>query len=276
MWRFGVVVLYAVISEAANASDTNQRPWVPFDSAATRYFSISQEYPERWIGIDSDDPVVYSPQSRHVFVLSHRGDVLSDANEYELEIFAIDNIREVGRDLNAARSTTIRPIRAVVLRSKSPDRPAISNARWRPDGLAVHFLGMTSIGVVQAFELDIESGALKQLTRHSRSIEWFEYRDGGVLFQSSVDTPLRTARYPMEALVRDQFGAVRSPSSRSMPTTVVYASYHEGVAHPLDRLIGSDEVWIAPGGRQAIAVELVTTGYRFILIDLTSGQSSRI
>src|SRR5262249_32866979 len=126
-----------------------------------------------------------SLDGRYFFYVSIHGDLESDVERYELEVFAAEDLLRVLPDLGQKeRRSRVRAIAVARLSSHVPAMPAIQNAQWEPDSSSVLFLSIAEDGTGQVYRLDVHSGKLIQLTSHPTSIGSFSFRNGGLVFTS--------------------------------------------------------------------------------------------
>ena len=128
---------------------------------------------------DSASRLVYlwSPDLRHVALLSFFGDLERDQVVYRLWIYSADSIRK-------AASDSIPPL-ARVERTTRRNRPAIADATWAPDGRSIYFLGERE-GARQVTRLDLETGKVDVLTHSATDILAFGVGGGRVVYSAEV------------------------------------------------------------------------------------------
>src|SRR5688572_6566121 len=96
-------LLWALGSCAAAAGQG--RDWTAQDSLAVRYFVTDWAFPGFLAEARPDREVAkFSPDGRHFFFVSIRGDVAEDRTEYTLWIYSTQSVRQALRSTRGGRS----------------------------------------------------------------------------------------------------------------------------------------------------------------------------
>src|SRR6185437_1425469 len=93
-----LTALMVAMGEAGAADSSSLRAWTPNDSIGVRYISADQYESANWIAGhfpgQEDRSVISSPDGQYFFFLTHHGDLETDSNVYELEVFKVALVRE--------------------------------------------------------------------------------------------------------------------------------------------------------------------------------------
>lgn len=103
------------------------------------------------------DPALFSPDGKHFVIVTKKGNVEKNTNEYALLLFQTDK---------ALRSPTGE---VLVWFSSSSNRPGIQNIKWIDDR-TLAFIGENPGELQQVYEVDCETGRLTKLTNHSTNV----------------------------------------------------------------------------------------------------------
>lgn len=124
-----------------------------------------------------NDQIIWSPDGRLVAVVTYRGDLARNQNEYTLRLFKAENL------LSKPEAEVIATL------SSSSLRPAIQNVRWmNPQTLA--FLGEMPGELPQVYAVDIVSRQLSRRTQATATILSFDISsDGSVVVYATEGAP---------------------------------------------------------------------------------------
>ena len=105
----------------------------------------------------SSDAVQFSPDNKRFFFVLTKGSLEQNVNEYSLQVVESGNLhlKLKGRTL---------------VRMRSSDQPAISNACWMKNSRTIVFLGANREGNSAIYSLNISTRRLRRLTPSSTSI----------------------------------------------------------------------------------------------------------
>jgi dipeptidyl aminopeptidase/acylaminoacyl peptidase len=130
----------------------------------------------------SAPPVQFSPDGQQFAVITRRGDVEHNTNDYSLLLY---------RSSEAFDSPRPRVLLAL---TSSNNNPAISDAKWI-DNTKLIYLGQAPGASLQLYSIDVRSGKIEQLTRHRGDV---------ISFASTIDTVAYLALDP--TLYREESG----------------------------------------------------------------------
>src|ERR1700728_1998302 len=103
------------------------------------------------------NPALFSPDGTHFVIVTRKGNIEKNTNDYALLLFNADEV---------LRSPT--PLVLASL-SSSSNRPGIQDIRW-VDDRTIAFLGENTGQLQQVYEVDCETKRLTKLTGHSTSV----------------------------------------------------------------------------------------------------------
>src|SRR6266850_2732222 len=106
------------------------------------------------------DPVNFSPDGKNFIIVTKRGNIEQNTNDYSLLLFQTDGV---------LRSPTPK---VLVLLSSSSLRPGIQHIQW-VDNHTIAFLGENAGELQQVYEVDCETRQLSKLTNHSTNVTSF-------------------------------------------------------------------------------------------------------
>jgi dipeptidyl aminopeptidase/acylaminoacyl peptidase len=182
------------------------RPWTIADSISVRYVVDTKEqgqYGPR--GPHGDNLVVPSPDGKHFFFVTKRGDIATDSNVEEMSVFSTkDVLRELMQPRRKARSH-VRPAQTATMRSARSDAVhAINDARWNGLG-SIMFIGVEGAGPRRVYGLDVHTGTLQcragcELTGGQEVIRFDSSGDGMLCEVESPAQPELEGAYPIAAV----------------------------------------------------------------------------
>lgn len=255
-------------AHAANRMPMTLAAWTPATSIAQRHFVLDPEAVTSWY--PASEPVIFSPDKRLFFVTVFHGELSSDSNIYELQVFSVPKARAI---LDGGKSNLRASARLWTSQhaARFANSGAIEDARWEPDSEAILYRGASAEGVYQAFRLDVRTGELTQLTHEPLGIQNFDYLGGGLIYTPIVPALRRSnVSYPMEAVNRSASGEIFPPwRPKLQDVRINLMSYHGSAPR---ELTGSTllRIWMAPTGGRALAMQTSrNTGAQFALINLT-------
>lgn len=221
---FLFLALFAVKSSGEKQAGEGLRDWTPRDSVAVRYFA------DETGSVDETGSMpAISPDGSHFFFVSFHGDLSCDCNEYELFVFATEEVRQALARAVSGRGPPPLPLRILIRRSLPQKNVAILNPRWEGDGESITFLGpVDDHGARQLYLFNIRSGAVTPLTNITDALRTI-YREGDTVI-SEVEVPdeVPPPVYPVHSITRtelqDAFFEATTP--RKIPKTLV--SYRGG------------------------------------------------
>lgn len=132
------------------------------------------------------DPALFSPDGQHFVIVTKKGNVEKNTNEYALFLFQTDK---------ALRSPTGE---VLVSFSSSSNRPGIQGIKWIDDR-TVAFLAENPGELQQVYEVDCETRRLTKLTNHSTNVTSYTINtnDDGLFFM---------AQRPVQPLIERKAG----------------------------------------------------------------------
>jgi dipeptidyl aminopeptidase/acylaminoacyl peptidase len=175
-------------------------------------------------GSESMDSAVatFSPDDAEFIVLTHRGSLEKNSNDYCLLLF---------HSADAFRSP--RPDVLLTWPSLSND-PAISHVRWLADNKTILFLGKQTGQRQQVFSLNVQTRELKRLTRHPTDILSFDAT-------ADLRTIVYLARQPVTSLI-DDWSRINGLviSDQSLTNLLIGHNTDEWWLSPLQLFVSSD------------------------------------
>lgn len=235
-----LAAIASVILIAGASSAYGDRPWSAADSIAVRYFG---EAP-----FDTPGRIVPAPSGAHFFVITWHGDLESDANVYDLDVFSV---AQFGDPTYRAEP---RPTRRVTFQSTS-NAAGISNARWlTPTSIA--FLGADGSEPPQVYKLGLEEASAQKLTNAPGGVFSFDSQGSEVVFIAGVDRSA-VQRYPAQWLPSDApYFLFRPPHAASSVAVFAYDNRGTRQVGPTARasLAPYFRLWMAPNGQQAVVL----------------------
>lgn len=213
----------------------------------------------------------FSPNGKVFVVVVRRGDIAQNVNIYSMLLWEVRGGNAVGpRTILRMRSSSIWP-------AIDPD-----TIEWSQDSKSLTFLGEHAGGLHELFQLNIGTGALRELTDHSTSIlSYSRDRDGDALAYTAIPQfrslwTQQTARYgfpvttqylsDVQDLIigrKGYYGGRGRPAEREL---FVEESHGTREIQPLHgsffggEVLGRDGrryVSMSPDGRHVVAVESV-------------------
>ena len=197
-----------------------------------------------------DNPAEFSADGKHFVIITAKGNIQNNTNDYALLLFQTDN---------AMRSPTPE---VLVSLSSSSTRPAIQDVTW-VDDRTVAFLGEHSGELQQVYDVDCKTRSLRKLTNHSTSVISYTVAPnvGSLFFLAErPEEPLFDERVLRDGLViSNQFLPDLLAGKRRL-TNVQFADLFEtsteGHEDPV-RIPGNycpwSHPWLSPNGRYLIA-----------------------
>ncbi len=123
----------------------------------------------------SIEEIKRSPDGKHFFIITRRGNLSADTLQYELILFDVEDVLAFVADDNP---TELAPPNVLVSFESSPigggaRSGGIGQARWLPDSRRIAFVGERLSGHAQVYSVDIQTGRLRSLTAHSTPVQRF-------------------------------------------------------------------------------------------------------
>lgn len=168
-------------------SDKRSSNWTPDTSVSRRVFS-----PEL---------IKFSNDRERFFFVYYSGARSCDCLKFELTVYSV---REVRAALEAGTLRSIAPISHLQRISSINHLAAIAGAEWTRSGKAIRFRGPDREGLLQSFEFDVESGAVKQLTSWNVDGSNSSIVENTKILDARNDYVEQIAKfaYPMQAVTR--------------------------------------------------------------------------
>lgn len=242
-------LLVASVGPVVSAAD-ELRSWTPRDSVSVRYYTSDQKDPFFWQspGDPPDGTVVYSADMKYFFYLTHHGDLESDTNIFDLNIYATHDVRQWLRKRSAV---PLPPFRTLSLRTASSTNSSIRLAMWDESEPAIYFVGISERGDERVNRFDVANGSLTELSARPHRVELLRARGGTVLFVDVAPPPPQKTPYPALFIERDPDGSIDAPRNRVNLHAVRSLFIVSG--DTLRQIPGAySDFWISPDGRRAI------------------------
>ncbi|HLA12251.1 MAG TPA: prolyl oligopeptidase family serine peptidase [Pyrinomonadaceae bacterium] len=285
-----VVPIAATAQENDSLVNNHLRTWTPQDSVGVRNIVLFPSSPlALGAGTPSEgrEPIVWSPDGEVFFFMIRRGELGSDSNIYELQVFRSADVRAWLVEIGAKSARSLTPWRTVVQRTISSTSPAISGARWDLDSKSIVYWGLDNPDpeTHQVLRLDLPSGKVDRLTDYPKAVHggvlrWFDYSNGTLIYNGYHEKEI-AARYPMETVALSPGGTVMSLDLRMRveandnTTGILYVSYRGGRPLQLSsRVRFARAVWMSPDGRKAVIRAQVGKSEEFVLADLENNRVS--
>jgi dipeptidyl aminopeptidase/acylaminoacyl peptidase len=279
----GAVGAILLALAGASVAADELRAWHIEDGVELRYIAEAEF---------GDGRVVWSPNRRFFYFMTHVGELACDCVEYTLEIYDAARVSAFLGD-QGPDSAANAPFRRVVRRTNSSDFDAgraISNVRWAANETALYFLGADGESARRLYRYDVESDALTPLTPGDFDVGLYLERAGSIVyFGSGPDDrhPDALNRYPTVPIVADEITA--QLTGRQLSRWQAFTLASGDAPRPLNaRAFGQQTAWIAPDGRHAVMVfrgdgaevpaawraydRQPLLGVQYMLIDIASGQ----
>ena len=255
------------LAEPADATwPDGTRRWTVSDSVGLSYLSRQGVNPlgADAIALRDGDPVLWSPDRRHLLLLTYRGDLACDCLRYSLRVY---DAQAIARQLSSGQAVAQRPA-PVAEASFATDSPyeqmaGIIQPRWDGNG-AVLFTAVRD-HLRQVFRLSLVSGAVSQLTSVADALESSDGGPVGGVYNAAAagdalvfTTPAQVALPPLSATypslsVADQ--PISGYDQRSAGLDRVYVgSSHGGDARRVAACVGgvSGQLALSPNGRSVV------------------------
>lgn len=173
--------LFPLITAAAFAQSEKPGFSVKDDIAMVRFNDPSGE-----AGDHRANDIKYSPDGRHVAVVTTRGLLKSDQVESTISVFDLDAVNGFLRD---SRSK-LPPRHVVAVISARPEHadlmdfaPAIKDLRWSPNSARLYFTGQNSLGAMQLYEARMsEGGSFRALTPPDYSVSRYDITSDTIVY----------------------------------------------------------------------------------------------
>ena len=107
-------------------------------------------------------PTQFSPDGRSFTVITRKGDVKTNTNEYSLLLFRTSDQSEPASP------------EVIATFASSSNRPGITNVRWLRDNQTILFLGARHDDKQQIYSLNVRTRKFRQITRHDTDILTFD------------------------------------------------------------------------------------------------------
>lgn len=234
-----------------SASANQSRPWTVQDSIAVTYYERSSY---GWSSIDADSPVHFSPDEQYFFFVKRRGELACDCNVFTLEVFSTAAIKKLSGD-----QAYLEPYRRFELRSRASEvgYAGISSARWDERSQGIYFLHAADDLPPQVARLNLVDGRVELLTNVPLGVTQFDTANGTLLFRALLEKRPRTKfkRYPVTRVEKNDLAEILG-----FPYDYIFGSlvsYRGAPATALGSADGTDEFWLAPDGRRAIALRRI-------------------
>jgi len=122
----------------------------------------------------------YSPDKEHFIIVTRRGNLATDKNEYRLILYRSQDVRDFLSQNGDGRHKIPRPSGKILSIVSTPSnvgtarQHGVRNVTWLADNKTLAFIGDTGTAPGQVFTIDIKSGKVQKLTQHPRSVMAFK------------------------------------------------------------------------------------------------------
>jgi len=162
-----VTVLVAALvctSLSSSAEENIKRPFTIKDSIEISYI----------VGPEEEDPApIYSPDTRYFLLVTQRG--VLPSNTLEGTIWLFD--RQSVRDYSAGKSAGNPPPRKLVTLSSTSNTAVVNDVRWIDGSRRIAFLGKNGSPYQRLFVIDVETGAVRAVTKDQLYVTAYDVRD---------------------------------------------------------------------------------------------------
>ena len=272
--RLLTVVLSCLMVAGTASAESPLRPWTPSDSVAVRYFSWNLQDPWSPAGDDYQPRIELSADGRSFFFIVHHGELLDDAQVYELRVYDVGELHRL-LDRAGKAPAVAQPRWKVEFRSFANSTSGIGDVRWQPDGTGVLFKGITRTGTYRAYRLDMKSGRVQALTDEKVDVLDFHFGGGSVIYRRIHPRVPQEAPYPLEFLPRRPDGKPAGETFRRAADRFTVEVARSGERARTLAGVRVSGAWFSPDGQKVVlsAVSDAPLGVRpgplkFLLFDL--------
>lgn len=184
---FSVIALMAIVP--IRCMPGQQRAFSVKDDIAMARFND----PSADINAVENDSDNYSPDGKHVAVVTTRGLIATDQSRSEITLF---EVAEIERFLQSGPRSRPRPRRIAAVTAISqgqqtvPYAAIIHDLRWSEDGKRIYFRGQNERGGYQLYEARTDRGGYHTLTPAALDVDHYDVAGDTIVYTASrIDAP---------------------------------------------------------------------------------------
>jgi hypothetical protein len=183
-----ILCLGILVALAANCRAANKRSFTVTDDIELAHFIDPFQ-----TGLRS--PVKFSPDGRHLSVVTERGVLKNNNIEDTVWLFSVsDMMSNPGRSADAVQSFAVQIATVSARRS-----PAISYIRWLDDSSGLVFIGANSSGKHQLLQVDVSSKKLRRLSDDGQDVTAFDIQNRHIIY-STLDPSINDSSHAAESV----------------------------------------------------------------------------
>jgi dipeptidyl aminopeptidase/acylaminoacyl peptidase len=250
--RSAVVLWLAILSLICQAAAAPPRRAVSVDDIV-EFTQVDSIGSENFLSVGERS---FSPDRLHFFIVTHRGDLASGLNVYDIRVYETTDIDALLRRTKSFRD--VRPVATATLGSAT-NEAAIGQVQWSADSRKIFFLGQTRSSPAQVYSLDIASSELSQETEAPGGI--LSYGASGDTFVYYAFLPRSLDRRQVGFAVTDQplLDILTGEQSASAPPAQLFVRRRGEQARPLalgplrtNQFGVNNGIWVSGDGAYAV------------------------
>jgi len=198
---------------------------------------------------DKNSPVSISPDGKAFVVVTQKGNIAEETNDYEITLYQISDVLRQFESSSSSKKLG----RVIARLSSASNYPAVRQLRWLPGSQVLAFVGITKTNpIAQVYTLDVEQDLLRQRTFHPKPVLSFDINArGDLIFSAAI--PIKDNLRNVSHYIVDQLSMDRKMVMKVQDPDDIYAQIEQGPIR---------QTWSLPAGQKE-AVKLGDT-YRGI------------
>lgn len=253
-WVWWTLLAFIFAPSLAAAAQRDVRAFTVRDSIGMTAVAV----PDPSMASYLDFAVPISPDGRKVLIVTRTGDLKRGCNDFGLSVYEIEDIRV------SMTAPDLPPSRELARFCTASNRPGIAQLVWSSMH-TITFIGESAAGPAQVFELNVDTGARRQLTNHPLSVLRYDYHGGRrIAYLAEIQPDWRFRRERGYVVGTEPFGDVvgKGLSQQYASANYFIADVDTGrvtnVREAPLKLWGDPRFmwgpWLSPSGRWAVAV----------------------
>lgn len=282
-----ICALFITLAPAAWANGAERAPFTVRDSIEMTRI-VDPKFVPMALGDSGSPSPKWSPDSRHFFIVTMKGDLDRDLNRYSLRVFdaaAAAQALSAERAPSAASDSPESQGMAVAEFSTSSTRAGIDDARWLPGG-QIAFIGRAADGFGQVYSYDLNTRALTKWTASPHDVVRFDLSIPRELVVYATDEAWTMPEADRKGYEVTSENAVYLQASIRRRATHYYVVKKAGSAAlplplpPALSVFGTRQIYLSPDGRHAVTPLTLRhypaswIGYDFVRILIDKGLLS--